>query len=62
MNNHGISREELFVATKNGYIPDDADHGINAAMLVAKLVEEGTISESDVAGGIHCMHPNFLEH
>lgn len=62
VNNHNVGRNELFISTKNGYIPDDADHGVNAAMLSAQLIEEGFIEESDVVGGIHCMHPLFLQH
>ena len=27
---HGFSREEFFISTKNGYIPDDSDNGISA--------------------------------
>ncbi|CDW78225.1 UNKNOWN [Stylonychia lemnae] len=37
---YGINRDELFICTKNGYIP---------------------IKPEDVANGIHCMHPAFLE-
>ena len=29
-----LSRDEIFVASKSGYIPDDADRGIPAATLV----------------------------
>jgi len=57
-----ISRDEIFISTKNGYVPDDSDQGKNAEMLVAELIEDGHISKEDVAGGIHCMHPNFLQH
>ena len=28
-----IHRDELFIASKNGYIPDDADNGQSASML-----------------------------
>jgi aryl-alcohol dehydrogenase-like predicted oxidoreductase len=56
------SRDELFVCSKNGYIPDDSDMGKSASMLIAELVEEGKISEKDVAAGIHCINPSFLEH
>ena len=59
---HGISRDELFICSKNGYIPDDADHGKSAAMLVDERVEDGLISKEDVAAEIHCMHPDFLAH
>ena len=57
-----LSRDEIFVSSKSGYIPDDADHGIPAATLVEQLIDEGKITKEDVAGEIHCMHPNFLEH
>ena len=59
---YGIQRDELFVASKNGYIPDDADEGKSASMLVEELVENGLITKQDVAAEIHCMHPSFLEH
>lgn len=58
---HGISRDEIFVCSKNGYIPHDADSGKSASILVAELVEEGLITKEDVAAEIHCMHPKFLE-
>ena len=59
---HGLKRDEIFVATKNGYIPDDADNGKSAAMLVQELQEDGLITKEDVAAEIHCMHPKYLEH
>jgi len=59
---YGIQRDELFISTKNGYIADDSEHGKSAAMLVQELVEEGVITQEDVAAEIHCMHPRFLEH
>ena len=31
-------------------------------MLIAELKENGLISDEDIAAGIHCMHPKFLEH
>jgi hypothetical protein len=50
------------VCSKNGYIPDDADFGKSKDMLVAELKEQGLITDEDIAAGIHCMHPKFLEH
>ena len=57
-----LSRDEIFVASKSGYIPDDADNGIPAATLIEELISDGLITKEDVAGEIHCMHPNFLDH
>jgi len=57
-----LSRDEIFVSSKNGYVPDDADNGVPAAILVEDLKEKGVITDADVAAGIHSMHPKFLEH
>lgn len=57
-----IGRDEIFVSTKNGYVPDDSDNGVSAQLLVDQLVESGKVTKEDVASGIHCMHPNFLAH
>lgn len=52
----------MFISTKAGYVADDGDNGIPASVLIEELIEKELITEKDVAGGIHCMHPNFLEH
>ena len=57
-----VQRDELFVASKNGYIPDDSDNGKSAAMLIEELIEQELITKEDVAADIHCMHPSFLDH
>ena len=61
-NEDPISRDEIFVASKNGYIPEDADNGIPSSVLIDDLIEKKFITEDDIAGGIHCMHPKYLEH
>lgn len=57
---YGHKRDELFVCSKIGYIPDDSDKGIPAATLVQEMVDSNVISKEDVAAGIHCMHPRYL--
>ena len=57
-----LKRDEIFVSTKNGYVPDDSDAGINFASLLKDLKEQGVITDQDVASGTHCMHPNYLEY
>ena len=59
---HSLKRDEIFIATKNGYVPDDADSGLPAAILIEELKEQGLVTDADFAAGIHSMHPNFLEH
>lgn len=39
-----VQRDEIFVCSKNGYVPDDAENGIPATLMIGKLVEEGKIS------------------
>ncbi|PRW56126.1 aldo keto reductase [Chlorella sorokiniana] len=48
----GLQRSELFVSTKAGYPPEG---------LLERALARGDISEFDVAGGSHCMHPAFLQ-
>jgi aryl-alcohol dehydrogenase-like predicted oxidoreductase len=52
----------LFISSKAGYVPEDADRGIPSSVLIEQLIDDGQIEKEDVAGGIHCMHPNFLKH
>jgi hypothetical protein len=33
-NNFRINRDEIFVTTKNGYIPEDSDNGIPSTVLI----------------------------
>jgi hypothetical protein len=52
----------FFISTKTGYVPEDADKGLPSSTLIEELTESGMITKEDVAGGIHCMHPNYLKH
>lgn len=55
-------RDELFVSSKIGYIPEDADQGIPGRVLVNDLVAQGVITEEDICAKVlHCMHPKYLE-
>ncbi len=55
-----ISREELFLSTKGGFVHEDADLGITADVVLDKLVNSGQIEASDVYDS-NCIHPKFLE-
>ncbi|OMJ85286.1 hypothetical protein SteCoe_13455 [Stentor coeruleus] len=57
----GYKREELFVSSKIGYIPEDADKGIPGRAIIADLKEKKLITDDDAPQGIHCMHPAFLK-
>lgn len=38
-----IQRDELFICSKGGYIPEDADKGISSHFLIRKLTEQGKV-------------------
>lgn len=57
----GYKREELFVSSKIGYVPEDADKGVPGKAIIGELKGKKLITDEDVPGGIHCMHPAFLK-
>lgn len=56
-----LSREELFVCSKAGFVPEDADQGVPGGTIIKSLIEKNLIAQEDYVGACHCMHPNFLE-
>ena len=58
----GISRENIFVSTKNGYVTDDADVQLDFWPYINReYVQSGVISEGDISSGYHCMSVKYLE-
>lgn len=56
-----VARDEVIVATKGGYIPLDAESGLDPRQYVAETyLRPGIIRPADVVGGAHCMAPRFL--
>ena len=59
-----VSRDELLVCTKGGYVPlDGAPPGTREAYqdyLERGFFERGLMSPEDVVGGGHCLAPRFL--
>ena len=56
-----IERNQLFICSKGGYVPEDADQGIPGQVVIKNLIEKKLIDNEDFVGACHCMHPNFLE-
>jgi aryl-alcohol dehydrogenase-like predicted oxidoreductase len=55
------SRDELFVSTKGGYFPHDAEDGRDARTYVREeFLESGLAPREEIAGGAHCMAPAYL--
>jgi aryl-alcohol dehydrogenase-like predicted oxidoreductase len=56
-----VTREEVLVATKGGFIPRDARVPADAASYLRDTyVRTGIVAASDVVGQCHCVTPGFL--
>ena len=56
-----VARDEVFVATKGGYIPFDAEIPRDpAAYFTETYLSSGIVGPDDVVGGSHCMTPRYL--
>ena len=56
-----ISRDQIFVSTKNGYMTNDADVNLGFWEYVKEeYSQKGIIKEGDVTSGYHCMTPTYL--
>jgi aryl-alcohol dehydrogenase-like predicted oxidoreductase len=56
------ARDEVFVATKNGYLAPDGESRLSPSRWVdEELVKTGVLSPADVVDGCHAMSPSFLD-
>jgi aryl-alcohol dehydrogenase-like predicted oxidoreductase len=56
-----ISRDQIFLSTKNGYVTNDADVNLGFWEYVKEeYSQKGIIKEGDVTSGYHCMTPTYL--
>lgn len=56
-----ISRDQIFLSTKNGYVTNDADVKLGFWEYVKEeYSQKGVIKEGDVTSGYHCMTPTYL--
>lgn len=63
MINHGnISRDEVFISSKNGYLTDDADLNMDIWKYIqTRLINTGIINPEDISSAYHCMKISYLE-
>lgn len=55
------ARDEVFVSTKGGYLPHDADDSRTMRRYVADtFLSTGLAAEADIAQGCHCIAPVYL--
>lgn len=62
LNEQGVTREELVICTKGGYLPFDGAPPRNVREYVNEtFVKPGIASFEDIVGGSHCMTPSYLQ-
>ncbi len=62
LESEGITRDQIVVATKGGYIPFDGAPPTDAADYVrTRFLERSLFGREDLAGGCHVLTPSFLE-
>ncbi len=57
-----ISREEVFICTKNGYITNDADYpGVDVMEYMQNMfISAGLINVNDISSGYNVLNPNYI--
>jgi aryl-alcohol dehydrogenase-like predicted oxidoreductase len=57
-----ISRNQVFISTKNGYITNDGDYSsIGMMEYIQKMfISTGLIDPSDISSGYHVLNPNYI--
>ena len=56
-----VSRDQIFLSTKNGYVTNDADVNLGFWEYVKQeYSEKGIVSAGDITSGYHCMTPAYL--
>jgi aryl-alcohol dehydrogenase-like predicted oxidoreductase len=57
-----VARDEVFVATKGGYLPHDADDSRPPRTYILEtFVESGIAPKGEIVSGGHCMAPSYLK-
>ena len=57
-----ISRDQVFISTKNGYITNDGDYpSVDVMEYIQKMyISQGVIGASDISSGYNVMKPEYL--
>ena len=57
-----ISREQVFICTKNGYITNDGDYpGIDVMEYIQNMfISTGLIDSKDISSGYNVLNPNYI--
>ena len=59
---NSVTRDELFICTKNGYVTNDGDIKEDFMQYIMReLGKPGVVKEGDISSGYHCMTIPYLE-
>ena len=62
LKNADVNREELFIATKGGFLPFENEPPSDVQKYFEEnFVKKGIATFDDLVGGSHCMTPDYLE-
>ena len=57
-----VSRDQIFISSKNGYVTNDADVNLGFWEYVKQeYTDKGVVHEGDITSGYHCMTVPYLE-
>jgi aryl-alcohol dehydrogenase-like predicted oxidoreductase len=57
-----VSRDEVIIATKGGFIPFDTEPPRDSrAWIIENVIDAGFAKPDEIVGGSHCMAPAYLE-
>ena len=61
INEEKISRDQIFLSSKNGYVTNDADVQLGFWEYVKQeYTKKGIVNEGDITSSYHCMTPSYL--
>ncbi len=62
VNDNIISRNQIFICTKNGYITNDGDYSSVSMMeyIQKMFISTGLIDPSDISSGYNVLNPNYI--
>ena len=60
-NKYGITRDQLFIASKGGYVAEDAERMVSRNDEIKRIIKDLGVPEDEIVKeSAHCLHPKFL--
>ncbi|TXT53316.1 MAG: Aldo/keto reductase [Promethearchaeota archaeon] len=62
LSNTNIKREYIFISTKNGYVPGDADRGLDSSEYIEEVILKKDLASEEEIINFNCTTIPYLEH